>query len=320
MKQRRVVFFGSPAWAVPVLEALAQRHRVLLAVTQPDKPAGRGMKLKESPVAARAKALGIPVEKPKRLRKNSAFLERLRALRPEVGVVAAYGKIIPREVLEAFPFGILNIHPSLLPQYRGAAPVNWALIRGETTTGVSIMRLNEGMDTGPLYAQEPIAIKPEETAAELSERLRDRGVELLLGVLDRLEELTPTPQAGEASYAPLLTKEDGRIRFQDPARAIYARHRGVQPWPGSWFWHRGRRVKVLRMRPEAGAGAPGEVLAVGPEGVLVAAGEGAVRLIEVQPEGKRPMPAEAWARGYGVTLGSRLGQEGGNNGEETALR
>ncbi len=306
--RRRLVFFGSPAWAVPVLEALAGRHDVVLVVTQPDKPAGRGLKPRESPVAARARELGIPVEKPRRLKKNREFLERLRSLSPEVGVVAAYGKIIPKEVLEAFPKGLLNLHPSLLPKYRGAAPVNWALIRGERETGVSIMRLDEGMDTGPLYAQEPVAIKPEETAAELSERLRDRGVELLLGVLDRLEELTPTPQAGEPSYAPLLTKEDGRLRFEQPAERIYARHRGVQPWPGSWFWHRGKRVKVLDLRPEAGEGAPGEVLEVGPEGVLVAAGEGAVRLLVVQPEGKRPMPAAAWARGYGVKKGERLNQ------------
>ncbi len=307
MRRRRVVFFGSPAWAVPVLTALARRHDVVLAVTQPDKPAGRGLRPRESPVAVRARELGIPVEKPKRLRKNPAFVERLRSLAPEVGVLAAYGKIVPKEVLEAFPKGILNLHPSLLPAYRGAAPVNWALIRGERETGVSIMRLDEGMDTGPVYRQERVAIRPHETALELSERLRDRGIELLLEVLDRLDELAPTPQRGEPSHAPLLTKEDGRVRFEDAAEAIYARHRGVAPWPGSWFWHRGRRVKVLKMRPEAGEGAPGEVLAVGPEGVLVAAGEGAVRLIEVQPEGKRPMPAEAWARGHGVRPGVRLG-------------
>ncbi len=306
--RRRLVFFGSPAWAVPVLEALAKEHDVVLAVTQPDKPAGRGLKLSESPVAKRAKALGIPVEKPKRLRKNAAFLEKLKALAPEAGVVAAYGKIIPEAVLEAFPKGILNIHPSLLPKYRGAAPVNWALIEGEEATGVSIMRLDTGMDTGPLYVQEKTAIGPDETALELSERLRDRGVELLLGVLEKLDELEPTPQAGEPSYAPLLTKEDGRVRFEEPAKKVFARHRGVQPWPGSWFWHRNKRVKVLTMRPEPGTGAPGEVLEVGKEGVLVATGEGAIRLVEVQPEGRRPMPAEAWARGYGVQPGTRLGE------------
>lgn len=308
MKRRlRLAFFGSPKWAVPVLEALADRHEVVLAVTQPDKPAGRGLKLTESPVAARAGALGIPVEKPKRLRKNPDFLQRFRALAPDAAVVAAYGKIIPGEVLEVPRYGFLNIHPSLLPKYRGAAPVNWALIEGETESGVSIMRLDEGMDTGPIYVQERTPIGPDETALELSERLRDRGIQLLLDVLERLEALEPRPQVGEPSYAPLLTKEDGRIRFEDPAQNIYNRHRGVQPWPGSWFWHRGKRIKVHALRPEVGEGNAGEVLAVDSEGVLVAAGKGAVRLVEVQPEGKRRMPAEAWARGYGVKAGGRLG-------------
>ncbi len=308
MKRRlRLAFFGSPKWAVPVLEALADRHDVVLAVTQPDKPAGRGLKLTESPVAARAKALGIPVEKLRRLRKNADFLRRFRALSPDAAVVAAYGKIIPGEVLEVPRYGFLNIHPSLLPKYRGAAPVNWALIEGETESGVSIMRLDEGMDTGPIYVQERTPIGPDETALELSERLRDQGVALLLGVLERLDELKPRPQEGEPSYAPRLTKEDGRIRFEDPAQKIYDRHRGVQPWPGSWFWHQGKRIKVHTLRPETGEGAPGEVLDVGPNGVLVATGKGAVRLVEVQPEGKRRMSAEAWARGYGVKAGERLG-------------
>jgi methionyl-tRNA formyltransferase len=306
-KPLRVAFFGSPAWAVPVLEALADRHDVILAVTQPDKPAGRGLKLTESPVASRARELGIPVEKPKRLKKNADFLQRFRALAPDAAVVAAYGKIIPGEVLEVPRYGFLNIHPSLLPKYRGAAPVNWALIQGETETGVSIMQLDEGMDTGPLYLQRRVAIAPDETALELSERLRDLGVEMLLLVLEKIDELEPRPQEGEPSYAPLLTKEDGRVRFEDPAQKIYDRHRGVQPWPGSWFWHCGKRIKVHALRPEAGEGAPGAVLEVGPKGVLVAAGERAVRLLEVQPEGKRPMPAEAWARGYGVKAGGRLG-------------
>jgi methionyl-tRNA formyltransferase len=184
--------------------------------------------------------------------------------------------------------------------------VPWALIRGEKETGVAIMKTEEGLDTGPLYALWRTEILPEEDAVALSERLRDKGIELLLKVLQDLPHLTPTPQEGEASYAPLLTKEEGRIRFGESAEAIYNRHRGVQPWPGSYFFHEGRRVKVLKMRPEPGQGEPGVVQAVDREGVLVGTGEGLIRLLEVQPEGRRPMPAADWARGYGVLPGTRL--------------
>jgi len=305
--RRRLAFFGSPAWAVPVLEALARAHDVVLVVTQPDKPRGRGLKTQPSPVAQAAERLGLEVVKPRRLRRDAEIADRLRALDLDAAVVAAYGQIIPEALLAIPRYGFLNLHPSLLPRYRGAAPVNWALIHGEPETGVSIMRLDAGMDTGPVFVQERTPIGPDETAAELSERLRDRGTQLLLEVLERLETWEPEPQRGEPSYAPLLKKEDGRIRWDEPARKVYDRHRGVQPWPGSWFEHRGRRVKVLEMKPAGGRGAPGEVLAVGPEGVRVAAGEGAVELLAVQPEGKRPMPAADWARGRGLSPGDRLG-------------
>ena len=306
VERRRLAFFGSPAWAVPVLEALAREHDLALVVTQPDKPKGRGLKLAPSAVAQAAEELGLAVAKPRRLRRDAEIGEQLRALDLDAAVVAAYGQIIPAELLEIPRFGFLNIHPSLLPKYRGAAPVNWALINDESETGVSIMRLDAGMDTGPLFAQERVAIGADETAVELSERLRDLGVEMLQNVLARLEDWEPRPQEGEPSYAPLLGKEDGRIRWGDPSRKIYARHRGVQPWPGSWFEHGGKRVKVLEMRPAEGAGQPGEVLEVGPKNVRVAAGEDAVELITVQPEGKRPMPAAAWARGRNLKAGVRL--------------
>lgn len=302
----RVAFFGTPLWAVPVLEALARHHQVVLVVTQPDKPQGRGLKPAPSPVARYAEAHGLPVLKPSRLKGNREFLEAFKEAAPEVAVTAAYGKVLPREVLEVPPHGFLNLHPSLLPKYRGPAPVQWALIRGEEETGVSIMKTEEGLDTGPIYAQWRTKIAPEEDAVALSERLRDKGVELLLEVLEDLPHLTPTPQEGEASYAPLLTKEEGRVRFGESAQAIFNRHRGVQPWPGSHFLHGDRRVKVLRMRPEPGEGLPGVVQAVDREGVVVGTGEGLIRLLEVQPEGKRPMPAADWARGYGVRPGTKL--------------
>ncbi|GAA6763122.1 MULTISPECIES: methionyl-tRNA formyltransferase [Thermus] len=303
----KVAFFGTPEWAVPVLDALNRHHQVVLVVTQPDKPKGRGLKPAPSPVAQYAEAHELPLWKPKSLKGNEAFLKAFREAAPEVAVTAAYGKILPREVLEVPPWGFLNLHPSLLPKYRGPAPVTWALIRGEKETGVAIMKTEEGVDTGPLYALWRTEIGPHEDALALSERLRDKGIELLLKVLEDLPHLTPTPQEGEPSYAPLLTKEEGRIRFGESAQAIYNRHRGVQPWPGSYFFHGGKRVKVLALRPEPGEGEPGVVQAVDREGVLVGTGEGLIRLLQVQPEGKRPMPAADWARGYGVTPGTRLG-------------
>jgi methionyl-tRNA formyltransferase len=305
----RVAFFGSPAWAVPVLKALGEAHQVVLVVTAPDRPKGRGLRPAPTPVAEYAQAQGLPLLKPERLRGNRAFLEAFRAAGPEVAVIAAYGKILPKEVLEIPPYGFLNLHPSLLPKYRGAAPVQWALIRGEKTTGVSIIRAEEGLDTGPVYLAYETPIGPEETAQELAERLRDKGIELLLEVLSRLPHLEPTPQTGEASYAPPLTKEEGRIRFGERAEAIHARHRGVQPWPGSWFVHGGERVQVLDLRPvpRETSAPPGTVLEVG-DGVLVQAGEGAVRLLKVKPEGRRAMPAEAWARGRGIRPGVRIGE------------
>ncbi|TBH17515.1 methionyl-tRNA formyltransferase [Thermus thermamylovorans] len=302
----RVAFFGTPAWAVPVLDALNRRHQVVLVVTQPDRPKGRGLRPAPSPVAEYASAHGLPLRKPERLKGNREFLEAFEASAPQVAVTAAYGKILPKEVLEVPPWGFLNLHPSLLPKYRGPAPVQWALVRGERETGVAVMKTEEGLDTGPLYAVYRTEIGPDEDAVALSERLRDRGVELLLRVLEDLPRLTPIPQEGEPSYAPLLTREEGRIRFGESAQAIYNRHRGVQPWPGSYCFHEGKRVKVLRMRPEAGQGEPGVVLGVDREGVLVGTGEGLIRLLLVQPEGRRPMPAADWARGYGVGPGTRL--------------
>ena len=222
--------------------------------------------------------------------------------------MAAYGKLIPKEALDIPPHGFLNLHPSLLPKYRGAAPVQRALLAGERETGVSIMRLDEGLDTGPLYAVWRTPILPDEDAVALGNRLRDKGVELLLEVLERLPELTPRPQEGEVSYAPPLSKEEGRLDFGESAEALYRRHRAVQPWPGSYFFHRGRRVKALRLRPEPGEGEPGVVARVGPEGVAVGTASGLLLLLEVQPEGRRAMPAADWARGYGVAPGTRLGQ------------
>ncbi len=305
---RRVAFFGSPAWAVPVLEALYQQHQVVLVVTQPDKPAGRGLKLTPCPVAAWAEARGLRVEKPARLRKNLEFTELFREIAPEVAVTAAYGKILPAELLAIPRFGFLNLHPSDLPKYRGPAPVQWTLIHGETETAVCIMQTDVGMDTGPVVARWRTPVGPDETAVELSNRLRDKGIELLLEALADLEHLQPQPQPALGTHAPMLQKDHGKIVWERSADEIYNRHRGVQPWPGSWFEHQGRRVKVLQMSrgPLEQILEPGTVLHIA-DGLMVAAGQGSLLLKEVQPEGKKPMPAADWARGARLRVGDRLG-------------
>jgi len=309
-QRRRVAFFGSPAWALPVLQALHPQHEVVLVVTQPDKPAGRGLHLTPCPVAQWAASQGLRVEKPARLRRNALFMELLQGLKLDVAVTAAYGKILPAELLEIPQFGFLNLHPSDLPKYRGPAPVQWTLIQGELETAVCIMQTDAGMDTGPVVARWRTTIEPDETALELSNRLRDKGIELLLQALADLERLQPIPQPAQGTHAPMLQKDDGKVVWERTAVAIYNRHRGVQPWPGSWFLHQGKRVKVLRMRlaePATGPShPPGTVVRIADE-LLVATAEGQVGLLELQPEGKKPMPAADWARGARLREGDRLG-------------
>ncbi len=309
--RRRLAFFGSPAWAVPVLEALHRHHEVVLVVTQPDKPAGRGLQITPCPVAAWAEARGLRVEKPARLRKNPEFMALFKSLGLEVAVTAAYGKILPAELLEVPRFGFLNLHPSDLPKYRGPAPVQWTLINGDAETAVCIMQTDVGMDTGPVVARWRTPVGPDETALELANRLRDKGIELLLDALAHLEHLQPTPQPPEGTHAPMLQKDDGRIVWERTALEIYNRYRGVLPWPGSWFEHQGKRVKVIKMSRVEGSGsgavlAPGTVVQVA-EYLEVATGQGTLRLEEVQPEGKKPMPALDWARGTRLQPGHRLG-------------
>jgi len=308
----KVALFGSPGFALPTLEALLARHEVALVVAQPDKPAGRGNKLTAPPVAVRARELGLPLEQPERLKNNAAFLELVRGLELDVAVTAAYGKILPQALLDLSSHGFLNVHASLLPKYRGAAPVQWALIHGEGETGVSIMQTEAGLDTGPVRLQRRLPIAPEDTALSLFDKLSALGAEALteaLALLDR-NALPLCPQQGaEATYAPLLKREDGRVRWADSAEAVHNRFRGVYAWPGTWTTYRGAPLKVPELEPVRGTarGEPGEVLDVTPDGVSVAAGEGAIMLRTVQPPGKPQMPARDWANGYGVARGVRLG-------------
>lgn len=317
--KRRVAFFGSPTWAVPVAMALHRHHDLVLVVTQPDKPAGRGLQLTPCPVAVWAQEAGLQVEKPQKLRKNEEFLELCRSLELDVAVTAAYGKILPADLLQVPRFGFLNLHPSDLPKYRGPAPVQWTLINGDSQTAVSIMQTDPGMDTGPVVAKWHTPVDPDETAIELSERLRDKGIELLLLALDNLEHLTLTPQPLEGTHAPMLEKDHGKIIWTRSAGESYNRHRGVQPWPGSWFAYQGKRVKVLGMSRAEGQGSNAQTLGrqglasalagtvVGiAEGLEVSTAEGNLVLNEVQPEGKRPMAAGDWARGARVNVGDLL--------------
>ena len=314
MRPLRVVFFGSPHFALPSLEALLQRHEVVMVVAQPDKPAGRGMRVKAPPVAQRARELGRELWQPTKLRGDQTFLTRLAELAPDVGVTAAYGRILPPKLLDIPRHGVLNVHASLLPKYRGAAPIQWALISGEEETGVSIMQTEEGLDTGPVRLQRRTRVAPDEDAASLSARLSRLGAEALTEALDLLAEgtlpLTPQDDA-QATLAPLLKAEDGHVRWADSARAVHDRFRGVSMWPGTSFESGGERVKVTAVAPlpnrRTDGSEPGTVLEVGPEGLVVAAGSGAVLLEAVKPAGGREMAARDWANGREVGRGARLG-------------
>lgn len=309
----RVALFGSPAFALPTLEALQERHEVVLVVTQPDRPAGRGLAVRAPAVAKRARELGLRLEQPTRLRKNAEFHDLLRSLELDVAVTAAYGRILPASLLDLPSHGFLNVHASLLPKYRGAAPVQWALIEGEEETGVTIMQTDVGLDTGAIRLQRRLPISPEDDARTLLEKLSLVGAETLREALRLLAEgaLPYTPQDdAAATLAPPLEAEDGWIRWQESARRISSRHRGVALWPGSSFEFAGERVKVeaLAVADEEGEeAAPGTVLGSSAEGLRVAAGEGAVLLGSVKPPGKRVMPARDWANGRAVKRGVRLG-------------
>ncbi|HEX4574540.1 MAG TPA: methionyl-tRNA formyltransferase [Gemmatimonadales bacterium] len=305
----RVVFFGTPPFAVPSLEALlGEGFDVVAAVTQPDRPRGRSRSTTvASPVKRAAGAEGVPVLQPERP-SEQPFQDRLHALAPDVGVVVAYGHLLPPQLLAIPRRGMVNVHPSLLPALRGAAPIEWAIINGLSQTGVTIMQLDAGMDTGPILHQIPHDIDPEATGGELAEHLAEVGALALVEALALLgqDRLTARPQdAARASYAPKLTREAARVRWTDPAERIARLIRGLDPKPGAWTELAGREVKVFGAHVVAGRGAPGEVVLTD-AGVRVATGEGLVALDEVQPAGKARMAAAAWVRGRGVRGGERL--------------
>lgn len=298
----RLIFMGTPDFSVPALDALVDAgHEIACVYTQPPRPAGRGKRPRPTPVHARAEALEIPVRHPEKL-KDAAEIEAFRALEADAAVVVAYGLILPRAVLEAPTHGCLNIHASLLPRWRGAAPIHRAVLSGDAETGVCIMRMEQGLDTGPVLLRAAEAVGPEDTTGDLHDRLAALGGRLIVSAVERMGRLpeTPQPETG-ACYAAKIDKGEARIDWSRPAGEVDRLIRGLSPFPGAWCEIDGERVKLLRSRLATGEGAPGTRL----DGLTVACGTGAVEITEIQRAGKRAMPAGDALRGW--PLPDRIG-------------
>jgi methionyl-tRNA formyltransferase len=306
----RVLFYGTPEFAVPTLETLLVRHQVVAVVTQPDKPAGRGQRVAISAVKRRAEAAGLPVVQPARLR-DPGWPGELARFDADVAVVVAFGQILPKAVLDVPRRGSINVHASLLPRYRGAAPIAWGIIRGETETGITTFQMDPGMDTGDMLLQERVAIAPGETAGELSIRLSHVGAAVLDRTLERLDSIVPTPQdASLATLAPRLRKEDGWLRLAEPARALANRVRGLNPWPGAAVAAPSGRLVLWRATviEEPVTGEPGTLQTCGAGALAVATGDGLLLPVEVQPDNRASMRWADYLRGARLGPGSRLGE------------
>jgi methionyl-tRNA formyltransferase len=294
----RIVFMGSPEFALPSLESLAGRYPVVGVVTQPDRPAGRGRKLAPPPVKVLAERLGLPVLQPARLKEAHA-LEQLQSWRPDLIVVAAFGQILRKEVLELPPYGCINVHASLLPRWRGAAPVQAAILHGDQETGITIMKMDEGLDTGPILSQRSLAINPEDTGGSLSERLARLGAELLADTLPGYLDgsLAPVPQDERfVTFAPRLDKTAGALDFQQPAADLARLVRAYHPWPGAYTYLQEQRLKILKAHAANGSGGkPGETAISGGKPAFVTT-DGLLVLDEVQLAGKLPVPGEVFLR------------------------
>jgi methionyl-tRNA formyltransferase len=303
----KLVFCGTPQFAVPTLERLVESaFSVDLVLTQPDRPKGRGLELVASPVKQSALKLNLPIYQPEKIKTNEELQSRLREIAPDAIIVVGYGRIIPKWMLDLPRHGNINLHASLLPKYRGAAPIQWAIANGEKVTGVTTMRIDEGLDTGDILLQQEFAIEDDDTSETLAPKLSAIGAELMIETLRHLQAGTikPKPQSNaEATLAPILTKEDGRIDFHRTAQEIYNRLRGFQPWPGAFTKFRGKMLGVTATRPttEQGADSPsseGQVIVRGSQ-LFVGCGHGTVlELLEVQPEGKKRMAAPDFVHGY----------------------
>ena len=292
----RIVFMGTPEFSVPILQALAAQHEIVAVYSQPPRPAGRGKAERKSPVQQCAEALGLPVRHPVSLRTQSAA-EDFAQLQCDVAVVVAYGLILPPSILQAPKRGCLNIHASLLPRWRGAAPIHRAILAGDAETGICIMQMDEGLDTGAVLQRQATPIRAEETTADLHDRLSTMGADLILQALDRLPDLPLQPQSAEGvTYAAKIDKAEARIDWTLPADQVDRQIRGLSPFPGAWTMVADERLKLLRSRLAQGAGAAGQVL----HGMTIACGSGAVEITEAQREGKRPASATDLLRGFAL--------------------
>lgn len=317
-----LVFCGTPRFAVPTLERLVEAgHSVPLVVTQPDRPRGRGMELAISPVKESALRLGLPVTQPDKIKANEEFRSQLTAIHPDAVIVVGYGRIIPQWMIDLPHFGNLNLHASLLPKYRGAAPIQWAIANGEKTTGVTTMRIDAGLDTGDLLMQCETPIAPEDTSVTLGPKLATIGADLMLETLHGLEQGTihPIPQDNSrATMAPIIQKQDGRIDFSTSATRIYSRLRAFQPWPGAYTSYRGKNLALLAAKVHLDhprftinddmAISEGTIIVEGDRLFVYCGGDTCLEILELQPEGKRRMSARDFINGYRPRSGDRFGQ------------
>lgn len=312
VQSKNLVFCGTPQFAVPTLEKLAEAgFNLRLVLTQPDRPKGRGLGLVASPVKQVALRLGLPVYQPEKIKHNEELRFKLEQVAPAAIIVVGYGRIIPNWMLQIPKHGNINLHASLLPKYRGAAPIQWAIANGEALTGVTTMRIDEGLDTGDILLQQQLAILNEDTAETLSPRLAAIGAELMVETLRGLAEgtISPEPQKNnEATLAPILKKEDGRIDFSRSALEIYNRLRGFQPWPGAFTGFRGKALGITAAKPSE-ENVPQAQLLVKEVHLFVGCGDStALELLELQPEGKKRIPARDFIHGYRPRNGERLGE------------
>lgn len=310
-RKPRAVFLGTPEFAVPSLAAAHRETELVAVLTQPDRPKGRGRQIAAPPVAEHARALGLRVLQPARL-KDPAVIGALRELRPDIVITVAYGKIIPREMLDLPPLGCINVHPSLLPKYRGASPIQAAIVAGESETGVTIMYQTAELDAGDIILQNRVPIDDDDTAATLEAKLARAGAEVLVDAL-RLIARGAAPRISQdptqASYVGKLTKEHGRIEWSKPAGDLARLIRAMDPWPSAYTWRRGKLLKIWKARPTNATGEPGVVREVRRGGgFVVGTGSGALLVLDVQPEGGRRMTADEYARGYRLEVGERFGE------------